>query len=353
MRAFLSEDFAPLKLAEGEHINMADVNISINIPNGGTEPSEMVGFIPGADPTIVGDPNELTAAGLQGEDLDLFREAERVVGALRDNDTVIPGFKDAPTVDTLMRWVGSVGSDVCLSTSEIRSVAADPERLCSWLQERANERGLLLASENTEEETQVPKTEEMVKLEEKAKEAEKKLATAIKDGEDNAEKLAEMTKERDTLQGQHKAMRLAEQNVVIAKFKEDHKETLIPALHSDFDALCDSVRESGEVVVKLSETSTEKIGALDLVMRFAEAALEAKVVKLGETLKSSKKKKGEVKKFKEIEGKGAALDAAAMELIHEDKALGELYSKNQNAAYSEACNRVREANPDIEEEEAE
>ena len=90
-------------------------------------------------------------------------------------------------------------------------------------------------------------------------------------------------------------------------------------------------------------------------MRLTENALKAKVVKMGEIAKGKKKANGAVKKFAEIKDatQGVALDEAAMELIGEDKALGELFSKNKNAAYTEACNRVRAANPDIDDEEAE
>ena len=47
LRAFLSEDCEPLKLAEGDHISMADVNININIPHApGDEPElDLRGFV--------------------------------------------------------------------------------------------------------------------------------------------------------------------------------------------------------------------------------------------------------------------------------------------------------------------
>ncbi len=362
LRAFLAEGLEPLKLAEGDYDNMDDITINIKLPEKiatGQEPPTMTGFVPTGKPTIVDGP-EFTAEGLEGEDLELFREAEIIAQAMKESGIKI--LEDSPTVDSLMRWVGSVGDSVCFSNSQVRSLSMDPARLCSWLQERAKERGLLRTPEEVtdpnlnlnEEETQVTITpEQLQKLSDELKESEGKLATAIESGKGTAEKLAEMKVAHDKLVASNKAQKLSARKDAVVKFKEAHKETLIPALHPAFDALCEAVALSDDqVVVKLSDTQEEKHeNALALLLKFAEDFSKAKVVKLGEHAKGNKKKKDGTK-VKGIAGatQANALDEAAMELIHSDKTLSEIYAKNKNEAYVEACTRVLADDPDINEE---
>ncbi|MEE8113493.1 MAG: hypothetical protein V3T23_03975 [Nitrososphaerales archaeon] len=365
LKAFLSDSLAPLKLAakfaEAPFESASDINITIALP-GDKEPTvdpviDMRGFKPAGDPTIIGDPNELTIEGLKDDEKELFREAESIMTALGER-----GFEelgDAPTVDSLMQWVGSVEESVFIETPEVKELSAHPERLFSWLQEHAKERGLLRAEEKTkEEEQQVEK--EVEKLTDELKTSEAALATAEEKGKDSVKKLDEMKAEVEELTAKIETNKNADSLDRIKKFKEAHKETLIPALHPIFDALTEAVMKSdGPVVVKLSDNKEEKLeDQLSLVLKYTEEVLKAKAVKLAETGKgsNSKRSSGEGSKGKTIAGatKGVALDDAAMKLVHEDTGLSAMYAKggkHKNEAYNEAVSRVRIENPDIDEEE--
>lgn len=135
------------------------------------------------------------------------------------------------------------------------------------------------ASEKTQQEVKMTE-QEIAALKASVAESEKKLAEALKFGED--EKAARLALESKNIEAR------------IVAFMEAHKETLIPALQPSFKALA----LSQSAVIKLDD---KEVAALDAFLTFTEEVLKAKVVTLKEIpeAKDGAPAEADVKKLEE------------------------------------------------------
>lgn len=316
---FLGEQRAAYSLAEldknGEHSFMGEITITIQVPE--------------ATPAK-GAPGPITAEGLAGTELRYYRESESIAQQLREQGA--HEFEQDSTVESLLRYVGRVGPEVCASSPEFRQRAEDPESLCSWLQERARERGYgvipLADTPHNEEKKDMDDKKKIEELEVKLTEAQSKSATS----EQEATGLKAQVK---SLSDQIAAERKKQNDGTVAAFIEKNKATITPAVEPTFRALCESAGE-GEVEVKLSEGKVEKHSRLGLVMAFAETLIKAKSVPLGEAPGTGS---GEPKK--DVAVKGATSHVA----LHE-QAMG-LIEKNPKLSYKDAVNQAIKADPSL------
>lgn len=264
--------------AEGEYENLGDINVSISVVKPEEEEPEAP-EIPVAMPhnpaiPVMPAPGPLVAEGLAGRDLELFRQAEKVVEELAGES--IPEFDKDRSVDSLLRYAGRVGAGVLLSSPGLRGVTENPEELTAWLLERAGERGLV------ETLADIPQkgvsAMDATKLEEETKRANDAEAKA----NEAVTKLAEAQAELDALKAKESEREVEKRNADIAAFVEKHKEYLTPAIEPSFKALC----ESAPKAVKLSEK--EEISGLELCKKFVGDLIAAKVAKFEELAKNGK-----------------------------------------------------------------
>lgn len=216
----------------------------------------------------------LTAAGLTGSELDMFRQAERVAAEM---GVVGPSeLRDNPTVDSLMRWVGTHGFQLCSVNSTFMATVEDPRALCEWLFAQAVQFG------HAKPEQQNNQEENMTVTQKDLDDANKRAD----DAEAAAKKSADGVKAADLRLAEGRKKAAVER---IETFANAHAGTITPAVKPYLLALAESVDIDKEAVIKLSDNKEEKSDAIGLILKFVEELLKAKGVKLDEEVTKGKK----------------------------------------------------------------
>jgi hypothetical protein len=320
---FLGEKPKAYAFMEGEHARMGEINISITLP----DPNEAPAMPPVSPETpVTPAPGPIAAEGLAGRDLEYYRQAEAVADQLKR--MAVPEFDSDASVESMLRFVGRTGAVTCSSMPEFRQRSDNPEGLCAWLEARAKERGYVAIppAEPTPKEESAMDPKKMEELSAKLAEAESARATSEKESVELKDQVKKLSEEIA-------AERKKQFDTKVGAFVEANKASITPAIEPAFRALCESVGE-GEVEVKLSE-NPEKIGKTDLVMRFTEALIKAKVVPLGEI--KGDKEQAEID-FKTPKGANyrVELHEQAQRLVAEKK-----------ISYGDAIREAVKANPEL------
>lgn len=312
----------------GQHASMAEVEIRITIPDA-PAPEAAAPTAPPANPEVpmAPAPGPLRAEGLAGRDLELFRQAERAAGELKDKGEA-EFSQEGEAIDHLLRFVGRAGAAFCASSPEFRANSDNPEELCAWLEARARERGLVQTQQLTEGGEDMDKVKE---LEGQLAEAHAKFAESQKDAEGLRSQLAKLGEDLT-------AERKAKADARVASFIEAHKEVITPAIEPSFRQLCEFIGD-GETTVKLAEGKEEKRAKLEVVLAFVEDLCKAKVAKLGEVAPGSSadsKEKAPVK---------VPVGANYRVQLHEEAM--RLQQSEPSLTYWQAVSRVAKDNPEL------
>lgn len=351
LKAFLQDQAGVYALDDTDKAeNFTDITISLKI----ADPSD-------PEPIDIPEPPTKEELGLKPLDpdkmnpfdLEFFRQAEEAVEMLKDSQ--ITEIDDEQSVEGLIRWVGKLGFSGCKTNDVIRSFP-DSDTLCSWLWERAFERGLVAEArphilEEEEGDNMDPKDQKIAKLSEELEASKVSAASSDEEKTKLKTELAEMTakeKAKDELAKKLKRKSALAEVEAFAN-KDENKKIMTPALKTELSALAEAIG-TDEVVINLDEEGkkTEKIPGHKLLSRFVENLIKAKTVKLEETAKAKKDALNSGAEVKRQEGADFAdLDEKAQELVKTDPRLAKLAESQPNTAYMEAVKMATAAEPEL------
>lgn len=352
LAAFLKDTAGVYALDETDKAeNFADVTVNVTIPDP-VEPEielppmktiEEIREEAGLKPL---DPDKMAPF-----DLEMFRQAEEAVDQLKDSQ--IEEMDEEQSVESLIRWVGRVGFDGCKTNVVIRSFP-DSDMLCSWLWERAFERGLVSEERvrilSEEVDNMDAKDQKIAKLEESLASLKSDVTSSEEDKTKLKTELSEL--KADKKANDEAAAKLARKSALaeVETFanKDEHKEILTPALKTELSALAEAVG-TDEQIIKLDEegTKTEKVSGHKLLVRFCENLIKAKVAKFVEMAKTGKGTNSGAKASRMEGADFADLDEKAQELVKSDTRLAKLAESQPNTAYMEAVKIISADEPEL------
>lgn len=355
LAAFMHDKAGYYALAEDmEDHKFSEVTINVTIPEAIVIPE--VEDIPEFDQEEF-----LAEAGLKPLDpdkmnsfnLEQYRFAEEAVKGLLDAQ--IEEIDKDQSVEGLIRWVGRIGFESCKTNAVIRSFP-DADGLCSWLWERAFERGLV-----SEVQPHILEEEEVINMDAKdvkITKLEEELKGLKSSADSSAEGTATLEAKIIKLEEEQKANKVARAKIARATAlseveafanKEEYKEIITPALKLELICLAEAVGDK-EQVIKLDEegTKTEKISGPKLLIRLTENLIKAKVVKLKELAKTNEDKVLSGDGASRMEGaEFADLDEEAQKLVESTPRLTKLAETDPNTAYMEAVGIVTKKQPEL------